>query len=61
MTRLGLRPPFALGQIADLAFWYRACGPQCTLTGGAIEHAFDPLAASDQLALIDWTSAKCGV
>ena len=61
MTRLGLRPPFAPGQIADLVFWYGPCDPQLTATGGAIEHAFGPLTASDQLKLIDRASAECGV
>jgi hypothetical protein len=57
MTALGLRPsgrlgisprrrrpsspPFSPEQVADLAFLYRAGDPQNTVTGGAIEQAFD--------------------
>lgn len=47
--RLGLSPrgrrpsslPFSPDQIPDLVFWYRAGDPQNTVTGGAIEQAFD--------------------
>jgi hypothetical protein len=47
--RLGLSPrrrrsstlPFAPDQIADLAVWYKAGDPLNTVTGGAIEQAFD--------------------
>jgi len=34
-------PPFAPDQIADLAVWYKAGDPLNTVTGGAIEQAFD--------------------
>ncbi|MGH6896416.1 MAG: hypothetical protein ACREJ5_07700 [Geminicoccaceae bacterium] len=34
-------PPFTPDQIADLALWYKAGDPQNTVSGGAIEQAFD--------------------